>query len=446
MKRWRLSAWCCLALLTAASAVGADRRWEMRLDGFFQSGKTPLTVYARERDGIWITAMGSARAPGRGKEKYAFNRNHYCGDFSAVPIINGKVKGRAKVHMTPDPWIPFDHIPFAVELEIDATSTGSEINGSYKVIAVNSTDQTAAQFKGASGKITGTGTESVKPSLPRKITYQLNLQGAMVGGDPKIGERCLVLRLALDGDRLVSMTHGKLSKKNLVHGEAVAPQAPDAVAREQDRFKGQVVFSTEDLDTKPVTCTVDFDGGTIDDFAVGTYTLTAESEGAEPITRIGSFDGKWKEGAEVAEIDDAALVQRRTRIRAAEARRASATALPQGRRPRLCGRRRRHPKARRSSSGCARRSTARNGDTPPRRGQSDHWPPRRLRTALPAHGRCDVRGSSRRLLRTDTRRREGPGRALLVQEPERPAPRRAEPRMDRGRLRPVLRRVGRGDA
>ena len=294
----------CMAVLVASSAAGKDRQWEIRFEGFFQNGTMPLTVYARERDGKWVTVMGSSRAPGSGKARYGYNKNYLCGDFSGIPIADGKVKGRALVYITPDPWMPLDHKPFAVEMEIDAAVAEDGVSGSYKVTSVNSKDGTAAPIRGASGEITGAGAEREPPALPEKITYEINLQGALVGGDPSFGQRCLVLRLGFDGDKLVSTVHGKLSRKNLVHSEAPARQAPDAVARTGDRFKGRLVIPTETLDMESVTYTVDIDGGPMASFAIGTYKLTAEGKDSEPITQVGGFDGKWTKGAGVAEIDD----------------------------------------------------------------------------------------------------------------------------------------------
>jgi len=293
----------CLVVLPASNVMAKNRQWELRFAGFFQGGKIPLTVYASETDGKWVTVMGSSKKPG-GRGGYGYNKKYYCGGFSGAPIADGKMKGRGFMHMTPDPWVPNDHKPFAIEIEIDAKVTGRDLTGTYKVVGMNTTDRSAQQFKGASGKITGAAAERDPQKLPDAVTFQAQLAGALVGGEPSFGDRCMVLKIGFKGGKLVSLVHGKLSKKALVHSEAVSEQAADALALEGNRFKGRVVIPTKDLDMQDVTYKIELDGGSMSHFTIGTYKLTAEAKGKDPVTVTGSFDGKWKEGAKVVKMDD----------------------------------------------------------------------------------------------------------------------------------------------
>jgi len=78
-----------LATVTGARANGEERTWGLRLDGFFSDGKNPITIYARERDNQWLSAVGSSRIPK--SNHYAFNRSYHWVDLSKAPIKDGVV-------------------------------------------------------------------------------------------------------------------------------------------------------------------------------------------------------------------------------------------------------------------------------------------------------------------------------------------------------------------
>ncbi len=279
-----------------AQAQDTERRWDLQFAGFFRDGQEPLYVYARERNGDWLAVVGSSRGQANPNRR-TYNQSYYCGDLSAAPVKDGKVKGRFVLHMTPDHWVPLDHKPYTIELAVDASvSKENKVEGTYKVTAVNSTDKTAEQFKGKTGAISGV-TKPPKPlELPAQFTLPMKLQGALVGGDPRIGDRCLVVRLGYDGGKIVAAEQGRLNEKQGMYGFAAFELAPDAVKITADGFKGRCVVSSRTLDEEPAKYTIDIDGHLLDAAFVGTYQLAVAVAGKEPVNLAGSFDGRWSEG------------------------------------------------------------------------------------------------------------------------------------------------------
>ena len=285
-KTFRESALFYLVLCAALSSHAAERQWTIRFANLAGGGKKPLSVTARERDGRWVAA--TARM---------FNKCTQYGDLSGTPIADNKVKGRAVIHVAPDAWLPRDHKPFSVELDVDARVVGNGIKGSYKVAAVNSTDSDVLRrFRDKAGEVTGTGTPVDPVKIPGKATFELRLHGALVGGDPKFGERCLVLQLGLDGDKVTSIIHGALSKKDQVHSIAVSDLKQNTVTRSSDGIKGRIAIGTETLDMTPVVYTIELDARVLDKQVAGIYELAADIEGEDRIAVSGNFDGNWSKG------------------------------------------------------------------------------------------------------------------------------------------------------
>ena len=275
----------CSVVCTALSSHAAERQWSIRF-GNLGGGAKPLSVTARERDGKWTVA--TART---------LNKCTQYGEFSGIPIVGEKVKGRAFLHIAPDAWLPRDHKPFSVELDVDARVDGNTMKGSYKVTAVNSTDSDVLRrFRDKAGEVTGTGTPVDPVKIPGKATFELWLHGALVGGDPKFGERCLVLQLALDGDKVTSIIHGALSKKDQVHSITAFDPKRSALTRSSDGVKGRIVIHTETLDMAPAVYTVKLDARVLGKQTVGIYKLAAEIEDGGKTAVSGSFDGTWSKG------------------------------------------------------------------------------------------------------------------------------------------------------
>jgi hypothetical protein len=306
MTRHRSLCWLLLAVLLApaVAAEQTEQRWDMRLENFFQGGKKPLWLYGRARDGRWLSIAGSSRDDGRGQNKKSYNRSWYYADMSSVPLKDGRLKGQFTLHVTPDLWVPIDHKPYTVDMEIDAQVKGEwMLEGTWKLVAVHSKDPTADFGQG--GSVTGKGKASTPRPMPDPVTFTCNMQGALVGGDPKYGDRCMVLSLGFEGGKLASVIHGTLSKKYEVYARKGVSAAACELTASTDRVAGRVVVPTKTLDMEPATYIYEIDGRPLETFFVGTYALTVKVEGKPDVTVNGSFDGKWEKGiTRMAEEDD----------------------------------------------------------------------------------------------------------------------------------------------
>jgi hypothetical protein len=302
--RWiACGAACLCAATTAVGEQAAERRWDLSLSGFFSKGENPLSVYARERGGQWIACVGSSRNPKT--NKYGFNKSYHWLDLSKTPIVGDTMKGPARIHLTPDLWVPSKHLGFTVDVEIEATVTqAGTLDGSYTVVKMN-TDDPTAQSLGKSGKLTGLVKPSAAPvALPDPLTFTLCMQGSLVGGNPDYIERCMVLRLGFQGKSLASAFSGALSPKSEVYGSAPFPAAADAVTYDGERIAGKVTVPTKTLDLVPCEYTFEFTGRIVEGLIAGSYQMTVKVEGGETVTREGCFDGKWAGGIQLASAVD----------------------------------------------------------------------------------------------------------------------------------------------
>lgn len=303
-KKPRVWWWVVLAMIVAGSlARGADteRRWDLEFANFFQKGTMPLFINARERDGQWIAAVGSSRHPRRGNDAVTYNKSAYYGDFSGLPIKDGKIHGRITLHMTPDPWVPRDGKSFTVLIDVHAELAGAgKLTGEYKLVSAGNEEETV-KF-GASGRITGAIKESPPQEHPEPVTFHCNMQDALVGADPRFSERCMILRLGLEKGRIVSAIHGRLSRIYTPYDEtAFAPGESTATAT-RDRFTARVVVPTQTLDAEPCQYIYDIDGCVMDALVAGTYTLTVKQGGKPDVLVRSSFDGAAKPGIVQKEI------------------------------------------------------------------------------------------------------------------------------------------------
>jgi len=308
MPRKHCAAWLAATamILSAAAAVGQapEQRWEIQLSDFFKGGTKPVYLYARERGGQWIAVVGSSRDPDRQGGK-TYNRSWYYGDLSGVPIEDGKMKGQFTLHVTPDLWVPLDHKPYTIVFDIDASLKGKDkLEGRYKVVAVNSNDESTRDF-GRGGRVTGTARPHVQDPLPEPVTFECKMQGALVGGDPKYGGRCMVLWLGLEDGKLTATAHGRLSQKFHTYGkEPFEHEGNTAAVTGRDRLTAQVTVPAKTLDMEPCLYFFDIDGRLMEEVLVGTYKLTVKIDGKPDVTIDGSFDGSWSEGVTHIETDD----------------------------------------------------------------------------------------------------------------------------------------------
>jgi|GEM_PF-4379158 len=294
-----------MAVATPAQGAEQERSWQIILSGFFKGGAKPLYLYARERDGEWVAVVGSSRDPDRPGGK-TYNRSWYCGDLSGVPIQDGKVKGQFILHVTPDLWVPANHRDFQVVFDIDATLNGSDkLEGSYKVVSIGTKDETTRDF-GKAGRVSGSAELKTQAALPDPVTFRCNMQGSLVGGDPKYGGRCMVLWLGLENGKLTSTIHGLLSQKFEVYGKEGFTAAGNTATADADRLTAHITVPTKTLDMEPCQYIFDLDGRRLNQVIVGTYKLTVRIDGKADVAIIGSFDGGWSEGVTHLKADAAA--------------------------------------------------------------------------------------------------------------------------------------------
>lgn len=287
-----------IVMLFAGTAYAdeAENRWTLRLENIFHDGTKPLYLYARERDGQWVAAVGSSRDPDRMGGR-TYNRSWFYADMSEVPIRDGRMSGRFTLHVTPDLWVPRDHKAYTMEFEVDAdVNEGGELNGSFRIVEINSRDISARRL-GRFGRFHGAvGEAKPQDPMPEEVTLVLNMQGALVGGQPSYGNRCMVLWLGIRDGELVAASHGLLSRKFTLYGRTRFEVEGSTASAEKDRIQARIIVPTKTLDMEPCRYVFEIDGRPYDGLLVGTYDLAVEIEGREDIRFSGAFDGNRHEG------------------------------------------------------------------------------------------------------------------------------------------------------
>jgi hypothetical protein len=283
----------------AGPAAGpTDRYWGLEFTDMFRKGTAPLYFYARERDGVWKSLVGSSRDKSKDRGK-SFNKSWYCGDFSEAPIRDNVMKGIVKVHMTPDVWVPTDHKSFPLVLDVDAKIEGKQMTGTWKLVSADSKGIDPESI-GKGGTIKGEGNPGESPVLPPTFTLRCNMQGAMVGGDPAVGNRCLIVLLGVDGGKLVSTVAGKLDTGGRTYGGVIDPQVfqteGNTLSVHPDLIQGRVSVPAKTVDAQDCLYVFDFQGNMFANLVVGTYTVTAKVSGKPDVTVTGSFDGSIDKG------------------------------------------------------------------------------------------------------------------------------------------------------
>lgn len=293
---WQWSSTC------PAAENGTERRWQIVLDGFFRGGTKPIYLYCQERDGEWVAVVGSSRDPDRDGRK-TYNRSWYYADLSNVSLSGDRMQGRFTLHMTPDLWVPRDHKPYTIEFEIDASIRDEKLEGSYKVVSVNSNDESTRDF-GSGGRVRGTQVPHEQKALPEPVTFRCNMQSALVGGDSSYGGRCMVLWLGLENGKLTSTIHGLLSQKHHTYARQSFEFEGNAAAVIDERLTAKIMVPARTLDMEPCRYEFQLDGRMMDAVLVGTYVLTAKIDGKPDIKINGSFDGDWDAGVTHLPTDD----------------------------------------------------------------------------------------------------------------------------------------------
>jgi len=309
---WKKCSFCVFVTIllalqwtTASSATAEEERnWTIILEDIFRDGTKPLYIYCREKGGQFISAVGSSRDPDRMGGK-TYNRSWYYADLSKTPIVDGRMRGTFTLHITPDLWVPLDHKGYTIDFEIDARVTGDgKMSGSYQITAINTKDASTKNF-GRKGSLAGTSKPFTQPPLPEPLTLRCNMQGALVGGDPAYGGRCMILWLGLEKGKLTSTIHGLLSQKHEPFSrKGFSPSESSVTVTGREKVTARIVVPTVTLDMEPCKYIYDIKGWFMDQVFLGTYDLTVEIAGKEDVKIAGSFDGGWSAGVTHMETDE----------------------------------------------------------------------------------------------------------------------------------------------
>ena len=295
------------ALMTGGAALRADdavREWSIQLHDFYTSQKgdrkVPITLYAKERAGKWVAGVASSRDAGRGSIGPArvYNTSWQYPDLSGAPIVDGKMKGRMVLHMTPDLWVPPDHKSFKLIFDLDAAVTDDgKLEGRYTVQKPQGVSDEAVEtlhFRG--GKVTGRVKPGKQPDFPAAFTLALKMQGSLIGGKPSYAGRCAILYLGIEDGKLVKASRGLLSFNMSEYARTDFPIDGSTVTVDGNTFKGVVRVPYRTLDLEPCDYVFDFNGSAFNNLLVGPYRVTVEREGKPNVVIEGSYDGKWEAG------------------------------------------------------------------------------------------------------------------------------------------------------
>ena len=276
-----------------AQTTTPERRWELQFENVFAGGTKPLFVYAREQNGEWLAGVGSSRDPGRniGGGSKSFNKSWYWADLSGVPVRDGQIKGRIKVYLTPDPWVPSDHKMAIAEFDVEALVEKESLTGTYKRLEAGGD---MAGF-GKEGKLSGKAEVKPNAPLPDPATFRFNLHGGLVGGDPKVGERCLVALFGVEKGKLVSAAHGRLDAGGRSYGGVnnviAVPLDGLVFSNDANRVWAHGIVAAPTLDMDDCQYVFDLQGVRLDGLLVGTYSLTARVAGKPDVVVNGAFEG-----------------------------------------------------------------------------------------------------------------------------------------------------------
>jgi hypothetical protein len=193
------------------------------------------------------------------------------------------------------------------------------------VAAVSSADPgVLKQFTDRSGELVGSAVAAAATSIPEKATFELRLHSALTGGDPTFGERCLVVQLVFDGDRVLSAAQALWDREGNICNHAVADPRRIALTRSPDGLKGRIEVEAETLDMAPAVYGFEIEaravsrtgtsptggipgleglGGKPDRGIVGLYKLRVAVEGGGEVERQCNFDGEWSEGVTPWKLD-----------------------------------------------------------------------------------------------------------------------------------------------
>ena len=136
---------------------------------------------------------------------------------------------------------PDGRISFPLIDDIDVK--GLEMNGKYVVKSVNTDDPTSKNFP-KNGFVGGKGQNKTQDPLPEPVTFTCNLQGGLVGGDPKFGDRSLTLILGVEAGKIISAQHATISQKGAIVGKKAFDPGDSSLTATRDKLTARVLVPT----------------------------------------------------------------------------------------------------------------------------------------------------------------------------------------------------------
>lgn len=277
--------------ISAADAPRADQdnsAWRIRADDFFAAGK-PLNIYITRREGKWVAAVATSRIPGPGSH-YGYNLGKYAVDVSGVQVDADTFKGPIKLKLTPDPWVPGDHKPRSVVIEVDgqlgkpnpAKGEIRSVQGSYKAkLEAGIRDkEKETEVNGALGG----GIDPAHVSDVDELSYELVFHRTDDDSN-------LWVKLGIKKGAIVSVNVGRGNFQQ-APSEVRRIDLPKDVQVSKDGVAGKLTVPDAALDGGALKIEVEFKGSRVGNFISGTYKATIRANGELKDTRENCFDGQ----------------------------------------------------------------------------------------------------------------------------------------------------------
>ena len=280
--------------------------WDIKLVDFYQAsdGRAPLSIYARSQQGVWLAGIGTSRTMVKGRARRVYNGSWQHADMSAVPIVDGVMRGQLTVHMTPDLWIPTSGKSFPIVVDIDARlNEVGQLEGTYLAHRPDIDEPTIANCHfDQPGKLIGSFDVDNSTPLPDIGTLKLDLHGTKIGGLPDYKIRTLVVYLGYrrQADGRLNIEHasfGTKPRKGDVTGRAnIDPHQQTLHHLKPEGFAATLTIPTHTLDILPCTYIIDVSGTIQNGTVTGIHKVVVQQPELDDITMQGSFDGSLRPG------------------------------------------------------------------------------------------------------------------------------------------------------
>ena len=292
---WSTSLLLLLALSAPGSAAvpapaekpDADNcTWYLSFEKFFANRKgaeQPMKIYVVRRGGRFLHAVGSSPT---------WNTCTHLADTSGLEFAAGRLRGKLKITLQADPWVPQDQKPIECLVEVDAkvdvgkAGQDGAIDGTY--------DGTFGSQK-RSGKLGGK-LASPKMTPFDAATLDLSLTEGLAGeGNP--WDRRLLVRLHVQDGKV---TGGEFSATDLKGAPKLFQTLAAAdVQLTQDQFSGEFSFDHEVLGAvgdAQAAYRFTIEGKRVDDLLGGKFTVKITPKAGKEIVKTAGFKGWVKPG------------------------------------------------------------------------------------------------------------------------------------------------------